>query len=75
MVRERHHQRPVVGVLEGLPDDGVAAAIGVVDDRCEGGIGGLAAIGRVVGLGVAPEQVLDAVGRVEQDVEQPIVER
>ena len=65
----------VVAELEGLADDGVAAAITVVDDLGEIGIGGHAAIGRVVGLGEPPEQVLDSVGRVEQAVEEPFLER
>ncbi len=75
MVGERDEQGLVVAELEGLADDGVAAAVTVVDDPGEFGTGGHAAIGRVVGLGEPPEHVLNSVRRVEQAVEKPFLER
>ena len=75
MIGECDEQRLVVAELEGLANDRVAPAITVVDDLSEFGTRGHAAVGRVIGLGEPPEQVLDSVRRVEQAVEEPFFER
>ena len=68
-------KRLVVGGLERLADHRVAAPVAFLDHAGELGIGRLAAMGRMIGLAESPEHVLDPVGRVEEAIEQALVER
>ena len=74
MIAEDDDQGLLVGELERLAHDLVSPPVLILDDPRILGPGRPAAIGRVIGLTVAPEQVLNPIGRVEQAVEEAFLE-
>lgn len=72
MVGEGDEEGLVVGVVEGECKSGIGAAVLVLDGGGEVGAGGAAAVGGVVRFAEPPEEVLDAVGGVVEDVEEAV---
>ena len=73
MVREHGQPCLVVDVIEHLFEDRIATFVVFFDDPVERS-GSMQPVGRMVGFAEPPEQVVDAVGSVEQAEEESLVE-
>src|ERR1700710_1246315 len=71
VIAQGDHERPIVARLEGMADHHVRPTILVLDHpghRC------VDLMERVVGVPISPEHMLYAVGRVEEAIQEPLVE-